>query len=102
MQISLVCVQVKITEHLKTAVLQGNHQAHVAVEPVAVAMGVKGTVDTEDEVWKKAKYPTNNLFLLVKLSKWYFGYFGLNKILLKLISQSLKWGKWRKDTLLLD
>lgn len=50
MQISLVCVQVKITEHLKTAVLQGTHQAHVAVEPVAVAVGVKGTVDTEDVV----------------------------------------------------
>lgn len=50
MQISLVCVQVKITEHLKTAVLQGTHQAHVAVEPVAVAVGVKGTENNTEDV----------------------------------------------------
>lgn len=61
MQVSLVCVQVKITEHLITAVFQGAPQAYVAVEPVAV--GVAGTEDTEDVVCKKAKYPTNNFFL---------------------------------------
>lgn len=67
------------------------------------AASVRCRVGIEDVVSKeKAKYLVNNFFLLITMSQWYLGYVGLNKILLKLISQLLKWSKLIKTSSLLD